>query len=295
MKTIYKFSLALVCALFLNISAYSAQILVKTMPLGDGITTSGLVRVVVKVTDQHVGRDLGVVLHEESPYALSWDYGIGIMMFENLYAAVPNTAQIRGYDGTGTGAFISASGTKNITKGSKIALWFDIDIAAKTHRLVAQTDAETTPAEVYANYISRSSLKLKPSSNAKYCTVFYNDAAATAANGGQSNTAASIEVVSDAQIVTSIEAFDFSQITTGIENAQNEKLSVYPTVANDYLNIVSVEKIACAKVFSLVGQEVLRIADVNSGISISNLKSGNYILETTNVNNVINRVKFVKE
>ncbi len=295
MKTIYKFFVALLCLVTVSSTAFAAQILVKTMPLGDGITTTGLVRIVVKVTDQHLGRDLGIVLHEETPWAANWDWGIGIMLFENIHSTVANNAQIRGYDGTGTGAFVSASGTKNIAKGTTIALWFDIDIAAKTHRLVAQTSEEATPAEVYANYISRASLKGKPHANAKYCTVFYNDVAATAPNGGGINSAASIEVLSDAQIVTSVEAFDFSQITTGIENAQNGKLSVYPTVANDYLNIVSDEKIASVKVFSLVGQEVMRVADVNSGISISNLKSGNYILETTNANNVISRVKFVKE
>ncbi len=293
MKTIYKFILVFVFILAVSVSAFGAQVVVKTMPLGEGITSTGLVRVVVKVTDQHVGQDLGVILHEESPYALNWDYGIGIMMFQNLYAVTPNTSQIRGYDGTGTGSFITASGTKNITKGTAIALWFDIDIAAKTHRLVAQTSADATPAEVYAGYISRSSLKLKASSNAKYCTVFYNDVAATSANGGQSNTAAAIQVLSDAQIVSSVEAFDF---TTGIfsTKATDKNFTIFPSLADEVINMSADEEISSVRIFSLEGKVVLE-GKFNNQVQVSALKAGSYVVEAKTVSDNVLRKTFLKK
>jgi hypothetical protein len=292
MKTIYKSFAALICAFALTTAVYGAQTVVKTMQLGDGITTSGIVRVVVKVTEQHVGRDLGVILHQTSPYPLSWDHGIGIMMFENLYAATPNTSQLRGYDGTGAGAFNSVN-IKNITKGTTIALWFTIDIAAKTHSLSYQLSTETAPTVLYTNYISRSSLKLQPSANAQYCTVFINDLAATTANGGLANTTAAIEVVSDAVIVPSIEAYNFT--TNGLElNNSTGSFSVYPTLATDFINISADEEISSVKIISLDGKKVYE-GKYNNQIEVSALKSGSYVIEAKTISNNVLRKTFLKK
>lgn len=288
MKTIYKFFLALLCVVALNFSAFAGQTIVKTMPLGDGISTTGYVRLVVKVTDQHIGKDLGIVLHEEDPYAKNWDYGIGIMMFENVAATVENTSEIRGYDGNTPGWNLTA--IKQIQKGTIVALWFAVDIANATHGLSVQTSTETAPAELYSGLKSRASQKSKPANNAKYCTVFFNDVAGSLGV----NTAESIQILSDAQIVTSVEAFDFSTLPSAVKNVNNLNISVYPTLATEYLNIQTDEIIGSVKIYSTIGKTVYE-GKADTKISVSDLQAGSYIVELKTIDNKIFRQNFLKK
>lgn len=265
------------------------------MSLGNSITTTGIVRIVVKVTEQHIGKDLGILLHEVSPYPLSWDSGIALSIINNVS---PNSP-ISGYDGNiGSGAFVSTSGTKTIAKGTIIALWFTVDIAGETHGLWAQTSTEADTAKIYSGYKSRAAAKSYPyRSKAKFCTVFVNDTYL----GGFQNTTAAIEVLSDAVIVPSITAVTIEEFTalsssSGLisTKATDNKLTVFPTLATDFIKVSADEEISSVRIFSLEGKKVFD-GKYSNQIEVSALKSGSYIIEAKTISNNLLRKSFLKK
>lgn len=281
MKKIYKNLLALVFAFSISATSFGAIVIVKTMPLGESISTSGVVRLVVKLTDDAIGPDIGFTLHEVEP-AAPWNDAMAIGMFDFVKNSVGGI-HLAGYN---AGAWDWENNVKAVEKSKAIAIWITIDAVNQTHGLSAQMEGETEVTTIYADYGDRESLNANTATVAKFCSVFVNDKA------GQATTA--IEVIKDAEIVSSIEAFDFSSLGTAIaSNNITPAVSVYPTLAQDILNISSAVEISSVKIYSLLGQEVFSGSD-SKQIPVSALNSGTYIVEVKTVNNLVSRKKFLK-
>lgn len=279
MKTIYKFLLAFVCVLSLSASSF-AQTAVKTMPIGGetGITGTGIVRVVVKTTDKFVSHDVGVIIHqEEANYA--YNNGMALALFQYT-AGEPVMAQLRGWNPNAW----NLTSVKNFPRGTQVALWFSIDAVNNTYSIACQGEGETTVTTLVENFGSRASHNSLPSDAAKFLTVGYNK------NNGSADW---VQVVDDAVVVSAIEPFLFvTSAKTTSHNAMSLKL--YPTVADDFLNIVSEEEISSVKVISMVGKTVYE-GNAVSKISVSDLQAGAYIVEVKTINNNIARKNFMKK
>lgn len=281
MKHLNKILLTVVFTLAFSALSFGGQVLVKTMPLADnGIAATGIVRVVVKLTDDAIGKDCGVILHQ-APVFTGWNQGMSIVMLD-LESATP---QLAGYNGT---AWDRAVNVKPIERNKEVALWLTIDAENNVHALSAQIEGEEMVTTVFEGYQSRSINKGEPSDSAKYCSVFINDAL------GQ--TTAAVEVVKDAEIVASIEPY-FTGGSTGIaaSNANNSSIVIYPTMVENYLNVTSVDVIGSVTVFSLTGQQMLVSNSDNNRISVSDLNTGTYIVEVKTLNNKVVRQKFLKK
>lgn len=190
----YLITLSLV---FFTLSLYAGQDIVKTMPLDTSISTSATVRLVVRLTDDATGPDIGITLHE-SATAAPWDDGMAIMMFD-FKKNTNGGIHLAGYN---AGAWDWHESVKAVEKGRMIALFLSVDAANNTHSLAAQMQGESTVTSIYSDYGDRASLKGKPNSNASYCSVFVNNIS------GQQTSA--IEIIEEAVIVDSIAPYDFS-------------------------------------------------------------------------------------
>lgn len=178
-------------------STYAASEIVKTMPLSTTITETGIVRLVVRLTDDATGPDIGITLHQNAT-AAPWNDGMAISMFDFVNNS-NGGIHLAGYNGS---TWEWNSNVKQVEKNRDIALWITVDAANNTHSLSAQMQGETTVTDVFSGYTDRASGRGLPNDNAGFCSVFVNN------RDGQATSA--VQIVSDAQIVTSIEAYDFS-------------------------------------------------------------------------------------
>lgn len=193
MKSLKKLVITLSFLLAFSSSIFAGALPVKTMPLGDGINATGYVRVVLELTDDAIGLDMGCILHQEEA-AAAWNNGMATMMV-NLKTESPTLA---GYNGTG---WDLVNNIKAVDKNKEIAIWFTVDAVANTYGISAQMEDETEVTTIFTDYVSRSSVKGQLSDIAKFCSVFVND------KNGQ--TIKAVKVVKDAEIVTSIVPYVF--------------------------------------------------------------------------------------
>lgn len=200
MKTIYKplFTLSLFVAFALT--AFAGQEIVKTMPLDATIGTSGTVRLVMTLTDEAKGPDIGITLHEGLP-ATPWDDGMAICMFD-FTKNTNGGIHLAGYN---SGTWDWHDHIKKVEKGRQIALWLTVNTTNNTHALYAQMQGESDVTEVYTNYGDRASIKGKANSSVGYCSVFVNN------KEGQTRSA--VQIVEEAVIVDSIEPYEFTDTT----------------------------------------------------------------------------------
>jgi hypothetical protein len=82
----------------------------------------------------------------------------------------------------------------------------------------------------------------------------------------------------------------------GIEETESNQVSFYPNPAQDFINIESNEKIVDLSIFSLTGQMIQQTENPSSHnkISIANLKSGIYLIKSTDVSGVVFTQKLKK-
>lgn len=106
-------------------------------------------------------------------------------------------------------------------------------------------------------------------------------------------------------VPTSCEAFSYGQVedyTVNITSAARETevsktlsaVKLYPNPATDVLNATEVSENATFRVYNLLGQTVLNGKFNNGAIDISNIGSGNYILEISDNDNVTTK-RFIKK
>ncbi len=190
--------LTLLLILGVPLSLHAGQTIVKTMPLNNSITETGIVRLVVKLTDDATGPDIGITLHE-SDLAAPWDDGMAIMMFD-FTKNTNGGIHLAGYNGEASWDW--NTNVKTVEKGRQIALFLTVDAANNTHSLAAQMQGETSVTTIYTDYGDRASLKGKPNANAGYCSVFVNN------RDGQQSSA--VEIIEEATIVSSISPYEFS-------------------------------------------------------------------------------------
>lgn len=267
MRKIYK-NLLVIALCLLSVNAVKAgQTIVKTMPLGTSIDGTGIVRLVVKVSPSAVGPDIGFTLHEKEP-AAPWNDAMAIGMFD--FAKNSNGGlHLAGYNG---GSWDWETNVKTVEAGKQIVLWISIDAAGQTHGLSAQMEGETTVTTIYEGYGDRESIKGDNTATAaNFCSVFVNDR--------DGATSADIEIVKDAEIVTSIEPYAFTTATSDIEI---KPISIYPTVVTNELTIKSNSAVSNTKVYSLTGQLVLEAIN-EPQITMAELKAGTYIVSVTTV------------
>lgn len=279
MRRIYSSLLILAIVFLSTTQSFAAPVIVKTMALSPEITTSGYVRVVVKLTDKYVNWDIGITIHEEEA-GTSWNQGMGIAGF--FFAeGVP---QIRGYQGATPGWDLD--NIKNFAIGDEIALWFSINAETDYHGLSAQTSTEADVTTVYSDFTSRAYAKSELSDAAKYCTIFFNDK-----NGD--NTEGCIEIVKDAEIVSSIEPY-FTPVNTLATQIESSPVKMYPTLVQNNLTIKSsADAINTVEVYSLTGQKVIAFENQNI-VSLETLSAGTYIVSVTMVDGQKHMQKIIK-
>lgn len=106
-------------------------------------------------------------------------------------------------------------------------------------------------------------------------------------------------------VPTSCEAFSYGQVedyTVNITSAARETeatntlsaVKLYPNPAIDILNATEVSENATFSIYNLLGQTVLKGKFNNGSIDISNIKSGNYILEISD-NDTVTTKRFIKK
>ncbi len=83
----------------------------------------------------------------------------------------------------------------------------------------------------------------------------------------------------------------------GIEETESNQISFYPNPAQDFISIESNERILELSIFSLTGQLIQQIEKPNtfSKISIADLKSGIYLIKTTDIYGVVFTQKIKKQ
>lgn len=105
-------------------------------------------------------------------------------------------------------------------------------------------------------------------------------------------------------IPTSCEAFTYGQvedytvnITAGAKESTNiisQTISIYPNPTSAILNISSVSEKATFKVYNLLGQIIMNGKINNGTIDVSNITSGNYIIEISDNESIFTK-RFIKE
>ncbi|WP_300568319.1 reprolysin-like metallopeptidase [Flavobacterium sp.] len=83
-----------------------------------------------------------------------------------------------------------------------------------------------------------------------------------------------------------------TEVTEGITNVVDIKL--YPNPTSSVLNVTSVSESATFKVYNLLGQTVMNGKINNGSIDVSNVNSGNYILEVSDNNTIVSK-RFIKQ
>ena len=76
------------------------------------------------------------------------------------------------------------------------------------------------------------------------------------------------------------------------EVSLNNNLTLYPNPASTSLNIS--ENVQSVEIFSLVGQKVMELNNVNA-VDVSSLQTGLYMIKLTNVDGVVGSTKFMKQ
>lgn len=267
-------------------SANAGQDVAKTMPLGDGITTSGIVKLVVKLTDDAVGPDVGITLHE-GEVAAPWNDAMAISMFDFIKNE-SGAIQLAGYNGAD--AWDWATNIKTVEKNKQIALWISVDAENHTHGLSAQVEGETTVTTVFADYADRASIKGQPATNAKYCSVFVNN------RDGQATSA--IEVIVDAAVVDAIEPHTFAGGGEGgasiAQTAFDASIKVSPSVASTVINIESAKAISTVSIMTLNGVEVASAINTDQ-VDVAAIEAGIYLVKVTSIDGEVAIRKIVKE
>lgn len=271
-------SLLTVVLLLVSLSSFGASVVVKTMAVEPASDGSEYVRVVLKLTDKFLGKEIGVLFHEDAA-AFAWNDGIGIMMIEHYNGGI----QAHGYN---QNTWVKDAGIKLIAAQDEVALWFKIDVDNDKHSCSAQISGESSVSTVYTDYLSRESNNANTAAAVKYCTITYNDLAA----GG--NTPGCVEVVSDATVVSSISPYSFP--TALSEMASSESVKVYPSIVQDFVTISSELVVSNVRVLSLNGQQIIS-ANETGRLDVSSLAQGIYLVEVKTADNNIFRQKIVKK
>ena len=107
-------------------------------------------------------------------------------------------------------------------------------------------------------------------------------------------------------IPTSCEAFTYGQVedytvnitalAKGIQITENTNINVtlFPNPTSSILNISSISEKATFKVYNLLGQTIMNGKITNGSIDVSNINSGNYILEIIDNESTFTK-RFVKK
>lgn len=93
--------------------------------------------------------------------------------------------------------------------------------------------------------------------------------------------------------------FDYKYVgtPTGIAEASNDVLAVYPNPANNELNITlgAGRQAQAVKIFSIVGEEVLSVNNTGNQVDLSMLTPGMYILNVTTTNGEVLQKRIIRE
>lgn len=96
-------------------------------------------------------------------------------------------------------------------------------------------------------------------------------------------------------VVDNIELLDMSATPTAIIANDFVNTKIYPNPVNNTFAISSNGNYNTAKVFNVLGKEVLKINDLTKSVDATSLKAGMYIIELKNTNGNIESVKFQKQ
>lgn len=88
----------------------------------------------------------------------------------------------------------------------------------------------------------------------------------------------------------------FGELHTGVKHLNpSNNLSVYPNPAENNLYITSKTDLRKVELYKVVGKQVKEYGDVLQSINVSDLKSGVYMIKTTEVNGKTTTSKFIKK
>jgi hypothetical protein len=91
-----------------------------------------------------------------------------------------------------------------------------------------------------------------------------------------------------------IGAYQYSQ-ASAIENISINNHLIYPTIANDILNIANLESHARISIYNVLGVQVISVeCSGNQSINIDNLTKGNYFIRI-NENGKQTLARFIKQ
>ncbi|MGB6092369.1 MAG: T9SS type A sorting domain-containing protein [Moheibacter sp.] len=89
--------------------------------------------------------------------------------------------------------------------------------------------------------------------------------------------------------------FDVDGTTMGVQDLTSVEFSIYPNPTSKFLNVNSKNSIEKITVYSLTGQEVMKLAPKgkNAALDVSSLAKGTYVIQTV-INGKTQTTKFVK-
>lgn len=165
-----------------------------------------------------------------------------------------------------------------------IAIWFDINVTGKTYSVYAQKRDSAAPRLLFTDFGFR-----HQSTAIDSVSIVYNDKLPWLSD--------KISFLEEPTIVTEVEAHDFGISGGGGGTATQENIakniSIYPTVANNVLNIASDDMIQSVQIFSITGVELINEA-ATKVVDIADLNAGTYLVQVTNSNGQLYRSKIIK-
>lgn len=274
----FKTILSAFVLLFLGVSMVNAaSVFVQKKQLTPAVASNstGIVRIVFTPTTDFVNKEIAVILHNDEAVA-TWDASMAAVML-NYTAAT--TRQFGCWEGTSVSFVYNESLVPVL--GNQVALWIEVDPTANTYSTYIQLEGDDQPTKIAENYLSRKATPSKGNDvtalDVNYCTLWYNDAS----NGPNnvSNPSTCVTIDSEAEVVIAVEPFNFG-IANKLTTAQEQQVSIYPTVVDDVLTIQSEEAIRQVAVLSLNGQ-ALMTTDAAQTIDVAQLNAGIYMVKVT--------------
>lgn len=258
------------------VTVNAATVAEGTCKLSESIA-NGTVRIVISLDSAtYHQKDIGVILHQSETFvnANGWNDGIALIKVEH------NSGEpyFQGYIGGWKEPNVE------LLFNEKIALWFTVDVVNSTYTLAYQIEGETEVTTLSNTYTSRFS-----GASIQYVTTTYNDVENT--NFPNKNETGCIIISDSAQVVTSIEPYNFGT-TTAIDNFSDEK-SIDIQLINDELMLSADSDMSSVVIYSLNGQQVLSVAHT-SMVDVSHLSHGVYIVRAIAANGDIATQKIIK-
>ncbi len=277
--------LFMICAIMLGASsiAFAGMTSVATMDLGED-KTSGVVRVVIKLTDTFVSNatnntDVGILVHQDA--FTGWNDGIAISMFQSL-TAEENKVVLKGYNAS---TWV-VEDQKEVERNKQIALWLTFDAVADTHGLHYQIEGSDSIVEVYSGYANRAVNQGGLNEFGRYLTVAFND---------RFSSEGCVEIIDSAVCVETVAAYTFEGGSAALKyQKEKAQVSVFPTVVNNEITLKAEKAIAQVSVLNISGQEMMTRYNVNK-LNVAELSTGVYFVKATTVEGAVAIQRIIKK